>query len=110
MSNTFGRLLDSWRTKKQIEIDSAWHDLLKRNGLDPHNYDARIWELREVEVKLPSGGERVELRLYKLVDAAVIEMKAEVSPEVHIGIRELSEFPSDPSHPAYYDQEEKESW
>lgn len=105
MSNFFGQLLNEWRMKRRDAIDQSQRDLLKTYGLNPQDYDQRLWALRQSTERKPDGTETTEIRLYKLFGAVVVDasLKREsVEIIVKKGISALRDFPEDPTHPLAY--------
>lgn len=108
MSNTFGSLLNDFRRDKSDSISREEDELLKRSGLDPRTYDRRLYQIITDNTELPSGRRAVELRLMKLIDATSITLGHEVTVDVKTGINSLGDFYSDPTHPLYIEEDEKE--
>lgn len=101
MSNTFGRLLNIYRQKKQYAIEAARTSLEQRNGVDYKN--AQTFKLEERELPMPNGKNVTEIRLWKLVDAAVVTIDPDVEVTTKGGVTALGDFHADPTHPLYID-------
>lgn len=99
--NSLGKVFNQLRIKRQQMRERAEIDLWRRNNLSPEQKGYRIAESR---VRLPDGTEFVELRLYQLIDAAVVSLDIELTENIKEGISHLHDFNSDPTHPNYYNK------
>lgn len=88
--NLFGKTLKKLRGMRHMAVEQAKHLMLERHKIDYMNRDK--YKIVEDCIVLPSGKEVTELRLYQLVDAAVITIDTEVKSELQGGIQFLREF------------------
>ena len=85
-----GKLLSRVHLARWQSRDQAERELWKRNGLDnPTKRDG--YKLAETAVVHRDGTEYKELRLYKLVDAAIVKISSEVNVETTFGVDKLRE-------------------
>jgi hypothetical protein len=92
-STMFGKLLTSVQQQRQLAHDMALKDLWGRNGLSPNAAGYKIAETKAIH---RDGREVTEYRLYKLIDASVTTIKAEVTSSVEIGADKAVEMKSWP--------------
>lgn len=86
----FGKLLNRVRFERTMAREKAETALWERNNLgNPTKRDG--YKLAETKVVHKDGKEVTELRLYKLIDAAVVTISSEVSSEIVDGIHKLRE-------------------
>lgn len=85
-----GKLLNRVRFERIMARERAEAGLWKRNNLEnPKTREG--YKLAETKVVYTDGKEVTELRLYKLIDAAVVTISSEVSSEIVDGIHKLRE-------------------
>lgn len=85
-----GKLLSRVRFERKIARERAEAALWERNNLsNPTTRDG--YKLAETKVVHRDGKEVTELRLYKLIDAAVVTVSSEVHSEIAEGIGRLRE-------------------
>ena len=85
-----GKLLSRVHNARYLSRQQAIEDLWKRNGMEnPKTRDGH--KLAETAVIQRDGTEVTEYRLYKLIDATVVTVAAEVNTEVKLGIENLRE-------------------
>lgn len=88
--NMFGKMLSKHRNAKFVAMLDAKNKLFERHKITYRNQN--YYKLVEDRVVLPSGKEIIEMRLYQLVDAAVVTMNSDVTTELAGGINQLREF------------------
>lgn len=86
-----GKLLSRVHFARWHSRDDAERALWKKNGLDNPTLRAG-YKLAETSTVHRDGTEYKELRLYKLVDAAIIKISSEVNTETQFGLENLKEF------------------
>lgn len=85
-----GKLLSRVHSARYFSRQQAEDELWKRNKLDnPTKRDG--YKLAETAIVHRDGTEYKELRLYKLVDAAIVKISSEVNVETSFGIENLRE-------------------
>lgn len=78
----FGGLLTSVQQQRKLAHEQAVRDLWARNGL---NQNAPGYKIAETKAIHRDGREVTEYRLYKLIDATVTTIKAEVIASIETG-------------------------
>jgi hypothetical protein len=86
----FSKLLNRYRNTKRAAISDAKSKLFARYEID-FNKES-LYKIVEDCVVLPSGKEIIELRLYKLEDAAIVTINTDMTTELEGGINYLREF------------------
>lgn len=86
-----GKLMAKIRIKRQLAIDKTIENLWVRNGMGEKASRAG-YKLAETKVVNRDGVETIEYRLYKLVDAAVIKISAEVAVDIKEGAQNAREM------------------
>lgn len=89
----FGKLLAAVQQQRKMAHDRAIADLWSRNNLSPNQNGYKIAETKAIH---RDGREVTEYRLYKLIDASVTTVKAEVTTEVETGADKAVEMKSWP--------------
>lgn len=87
----FGKLLTSVQQQRKLAHEQALRDLWKRNDLSPGAAGYKIAETKAIH---RDGREVTEYRLYKLIDASVTTIKAEVTSSVETGADKAVEMKS----------------
>lgn len=90
--NMFGKLLNNYRFAKSNAIFEAKRKMFERHKVERHN--EKYYKVVSDRVVLPSGKEVVELRLYQLIEGAVVTVKGDLTTEIEGGINHLLEFKS----------------
>lgn len=88
--NMFGKMLNKYRSAKKMAIWDAKNKLFERHKVTYRN--ANQYKIVEDKIVLPSGKEVTELRLYELIDAAVVTVNPDITTELEGGIKKLREF------------------
>ncbi len=91
--NLFGKTLNKMRGEKKMAIMNAKNKMFERHKIEYRNQ--KYYRIVEDRVVLPGGREVTELRLYQLIDAAVVTVKSDVTSELEGGINHLLEFKND---------------
>ena len=86
-----GKLMAKIRANRQIAIDKAVEDLWARNGM-AGKASRRGYKLAETQAVSRDGVETIEYRLYKLVDAAVVTISADVNTDIQEGVSSAREM------------------
>lgn len=88
--NLFGKMLSKHRSAKMSALMDAKQKLFARYKINYRNQ--KYYKIVEDRVVLPSGKEVIEMRLYQLIDAAVVTMNSDVTTDLSGGINQLKEF------------------
>lgn len=91
--NMFGKMLNHIRSIKELEKSKVKQKMFARHNITPRNM--KHYKLVEDRTITPHGTEFIELRLYQLIDGAVITIKPDVKAETEGGIKHLLEFKTD---------------
>lgn len=91
--NMFGRMLNKYRSAKRMAVMDAKNKLYERHKITYQNQNR--YKIVIDRVVLPSGKEVEELRLYELIDAAVVTVNPDITTELQGGISNLGEFNRD---------------
>lgn len=86
----FGKLLNRVRAERKLAYQKAEQDLWKRNKLD-NPAQREGYKIAETTTVYRDGREEKELRLYKLVDAAVVTINSEIHSTIENGTDKLRE-------------------
>jgi hypothetical protein len=84
----FGRLLTNVQRERRNSRLEVVKDLWKRNGLAPN---ANGYRLAETTAVHEDGREVVEYRLYKLIDATVTTLTAQVDMKTETGRAQVAD-------------------
>jgi hypothetical protein len=84
----FGKLLTEYRRTREQARAQAIAELWKRNKLAPNDPG---YKLAETPMVKKDGSEVTEYRLYKLIDAQVVTVGAEVTTQVEQGVSAVRE-------------------
>ena len=88
--NIFGKTLNKLRGERRMAVEGAKQKMLERHKIDYKNRNK--YKIVEDRVVMPNGKEVTELRLYELIDGAVVTINTDVSSELQGGINYLKEF------------------
>lgn len=86
-----GKLLSRVHSARYFSRQQAEDALWKKNGLD-NPTKRKGYKLAETSTIHRDGTEYKELRLYKLVDAAIVKISSEVNVETTFGVENLREY------------------
>lgn len=85
MGNLLGKVIKILNNARWEAQHEAKNDLWKRNGLD-NPTQRNGYRMAETQKLLRDGTEVMEYRLYKLLDASRVIVKANVTHEIETGI------------------------
>lgn len=88
--NLFGKMLNKYRAIRSLAISDAMVKLKQRHEITSQKENQ--YKIEEHTVVMPSGDEVIELRLYQLVDAAIVTVEGDVTTSLQGGIKNLREF------------------
>lgn len=88
--NLLGKSFNQIRYARKMEIEKAKRLMFERHKVTYRN--EKYYKIVEDKVVTPGGKEFTELRLYQLIDGAVVTIKPEVTSELEGGINHLLEF------------------
>lgn len=85
-----GKAFNQIRGLRNMEIEKAKRLMFERHKVTYRNQ--KYYKIVEDKVVTPGGKEFTELRLYQLIDGAVLTIKPEVTAKLEGGINHLMEF------------------
>lgn len=101
--NDLGKLLLQVKRARDNGLDKIREKLWDSHAI-PYEQRGTLYKMDEEEF-VRRGREVTEVRLWKLVDAAILELEPNVKVEIQEGRNALRDFHTDESHPHFIPEE-----